>query len=152
VSPEASLSITSLDDFIERGARDRLAEALRPGIEGAHAALETFYYAHNTASRDLYRRMGIAGSAAHLLDRTVRIHVELTNIARYATPALVIFAGIERGSYEHEGIETPLEARTTRVFGFIEGQGWRQVHHHGSIDDPAALAAYQSTMRSPRHD
>ena len=152
MSSEAALSITSLGDFSERGARDRLADAAHPGIEGAHAALETFYYAHNTASRDLYRRMGIAGSTAHLLDRTVCIHVELTNIARYATPALVMFAGVERGSYEYEGIETPLEVRTTRAFGFIEGYGWRQVHHHGSIDDPAAQAAYQRAMRSPRHD
>jgi hypothetical protein len=101
---------------------------------------------------NLYRRMGIAGSEAHLLDRTVRIRVELTNIVRYAAPALVIFVGIERGSYEHEGIETPLTGRTTRAFGFIEGQGWRQVHHHGSIDDPAALAAYQRAMRSPRRN
>jgi hypothetical protein len=25
---------------------------------------------------------------------------------------------------------------------------WRQCHHHGSIDDPDALAAYQSTLGS----
>ena len=152
MSSETALSIASLDDFSERGARDRFVDMAQPGIDGAHAALETFYHALNTASRDLFRRMGIAGSHAHLVDRTVRFRVELTRIARYATPTLVIFVGIEHGSYWHNGTETPLDARTTRAFGFIEGQGWRQVHHHGSIDDPAALTAYQSAMRSPRRE
>jgi len=44
---------TVLGDTVERGARDRLDEAVRPGVDGAHAALETFYYAFNTRSLDL---------------------------------------------------------------------------------------------------
>jgi hypothetical protein len=35
-----------------------------------------------------------------------------------------VFAGRETGSYGH----------------------WRQYHHHGSIDDPGALRAYQQAV------
>jgi hypothetical protein len=36
--------------------------------------------------------------------------------------------------------------RTTRIFRFRNGR-WRQVHHHGSIDDAQLLAAYQAATR-----
>jgi hypothetical protein len=39
-----------------------------------------------------------------------------------------------------------LAIRTTRVFRRVEG-AWRQVHHHGSMDDPALLRAYQDLVR-----
>jgi phage gp16-like protein len=42
----------------------------------------------------------------------------------------------------------PLSIRTSRVFAFQPNHGWRQMHHHGSIDDPAALAAYQDAVRA----
>ncbi len=68
--------------------------------------------------------MGIAGNEVHLLDRTVRIQVELTDVARYAAPKLVVFWDTERGSYEREGVVAPLVTRTTRVFAFIDDLGW----------------------------
>jgi len=40
-----------------------------------------------------------------------------------------------------------LEIRTTRYFRYEQGH-WRQYHHHGSIDDQAALAAYQHAVTS----
>lgn len=54
--------------------------------------------------------------------------------------------GRERG--EFGAGETPLKMaiRTTRVFRLVDG-AWRQVHHHGSIDDPDLLAAYQRAVR-----
>jgi len=39
-----------------------------------------------------------------------------------------------------------MKIRTTRVFRY-DGERWRQTHHHGSIDDPQLLAAYQSLVR-----
>lgn len=39
--------------------------------------------------------------------------------------------------------------RTSRVFRRISGE-WRQVHHHGSVDDAELLAAYQQAVRSNR--
>ncbi|MDQ2802483.1 MAG: nuclear transport factor 2 family protein, partial [Pseudomonadota bacterium] len=38
-----------------------------------------------------------------------------------------------------------LAIRTTRLFRRAGGR-WRQVHHHGSIDDPALLVAYRTAV------
>src|SRR5581483_2146497 len=45
------------------------------------------------------------------------------------------------------GAALPLAIRTSRVFRKIDGR-WRQVHHHGSMDDPKLLARYQALVRS----
>lgn len=54
--------------------------------------------------------------------------------------------GRERGSVSARGTELQMKIRTTRVFRF-DGQRWRQVHHHGSIEDPKLLADYQNSVR-----
>jgi ketosteroid isomerase-like protein len=54
--------------------------------------------------------------------------------------------GRERGHVSKQGTELDMKIRTTRVFRF-SGDRWRQVHHHGSIDDPQLLAAYQASVR-----
>jgi len=40
-----------------------------------------------------------------------------------------------------------LNVRTTRIFQLINGR-WRQMHHHGSIEDAKLLADYQNAVRS----
>lgn len=55
-------------------------------------------------------------------------------------------AGRERGSFTKDTLTLPLAIRTSRVFRRQEGR-WRQVHHHGSIEDPQLLAAYQAAVR-----
>jgi ketosteroid isomerase-like protein len=55
--------------------------------------------------------------------------------------------GRERGEYRTRDRVLKMATRTTRIFRRIEGE-WRQVHHHGSIDDAELLAAYQEAVRS----
>ncbi len=55
--------------------------------------------------------------------------------------------GRERGEYRAGEVLLNMAIRTSRVFRRIDG-AWRQVHHHGSIDDPELLAAYQKAVRS----
>jgi ketosteroid isomerase-like protein len=55
--------------------------------------------------------------------------------------------GRERGTYVDGGVEKDLNVRTTRVFQLIDGR-WRQMHHHGSIEDAKLLADYQNAVRS----
>jgi ketosteroid isomerase-like protein len=55
--------------------------------------------------------------------------------------------GRERGTYGDGGTEKDLNVRTTRVFQLINGR-WRQIHHHGSIEDAKLLAEYQNAVRS----
>ncbi len=54
--------------------------------------------------------------------------------------------GRERGTLRKAGMSLDLRIRTSRVFSRGSG-GWRQVHHHGSIDDPDLLARYQAAVR-----
>ncbi|HEX9374142.1 MAG TPA: nuclear transport factor 2 family protein [Roseiflexaceae bacterium] len=54
--------------------------------------------------------------------------------------------GRERGEYRSGGAVLSMAIRTSRVFRLIAGQ-WRQVHHHGSIDDAALLGRYQRAVR-----
>ena len=59
--------------------------------------------------------------------------------------------GRERGKL-HIGDEVlRLAIRTTRVYRRIERR-WRQVHHHGSMDDPGMLAQYQEAVGASRRD
>src|SRR5579872_978493 len=48
---------TALNGVIVRGEQNLLADTTMPGIAGARAALETFYYAFNTRSPNLYRQI-----------------------------------------------------------------------------------------------
>jgi ketosteroid isomerase-like protein len=56
--------------------------------------------------------------------------------------------GRERGTYFDGAAVKDLNVRTTRIFQLINGR-WRQIHHHGSIEDAKLLGDYQSVVRSP---
>ncbi len=54
--------------------------------------------------------------------------------------------GRERGHLGRGDERLDLAIRTTRIFRRI-GDCWRQIHHHGSIEDPKMLASYLSAIR-----
>ncbi|MGZ3679524.1 MAG: YybH family protein, partial [Ktedonobacterales bacterium] len=164
---------TVLDGVIVRGDHNMLADTAAPGIEGARAALETFYYAFNTRSVDLYQRIWaddplvqlgspvggiVRGSAriAALSERmlsgsSVRVQTVLEDIVAYETPELVVFTERERGTYtrdsEHDAM-SELSGSSICIFRFIAEQGgWRLVYHHVSLDDSDQLARYQRAVR-----
>jgi hypothetical protein len=65
-------------------------------------------------------------------------------LQRYAE--IFVAIGRERGYIEAEdGRRLDLAIRTTRVFHW-DGNDWRQIHHHGSIDDPEMLSRYQRAV------
>ncbi|MDQ6825702.1 MAG: nuclear transport factor 2 family protein [Candidatus Eremiobacteraeota bacterium] len=73
-----------------------------------------------------------------------RAWVEFYDIVEFRTDACVVLAGRERGEVVTRSGSVPLDIRTTRVFVYSsEAGGWRQIHHHGSIDDLALLDAYR---------
>ncbi len=59
---------------------------------------------------------------------------------------LFYVVGRERGEFDVRGQQLQLAIRTTRLFRRVEDGQWRQIHHHGSIDDPRMLAAYQQAV------
>jgi hypothetical protein len=77
----------------------------------------------------------------------VRLEVTFADIVEYAGQDHAVFAGRETGKYtDPAGAASPLVIRTSRYFRYHEGC-WHQYHHHGSIDDPEMLAAYQRAIR-----
>jgi ketosteroid isomerase-like protein len=57
--------------------------------------------------------------------------------------------GRERGRITKADETLDLAIRTTRLFRW-DGGRWRQIHHHGSIDDPQMLASYLAAVRPVR--
>ncbi|HBB40200.1 MAG: DUF4440 domain-containing protein [Nitrospirae bacterium CG18_big_fil_WC_8_21_14_2_50_70_55] len=152
-----------------RAALDLRDEARAPALEGARAALESFYFAFNQRSLAALEGVwapgplsalanplggivrGIAEIRAlyqRIFDGPARVWVEFYDVVEYVGEESVVFAGRERGEFTRAALTLPLAIRTTRVFQYFGDQlGWRQVHHHGSIDDPATLGRYQAAVR-----
>jgi len=151
------------------GSRDRLALAGTPTADGARAALESFYYALNHRDPDVLAQVwsnhplvqlnnplgGILrghDTVCAVYDRIfrgpLRLRITFSDIVEYLHTTHAVFAGRELGAYTtRDGHDVPLEIRTTRYFRYTDDHRWRQFHHHGSIDDPQALRAYQDAAR-----
>ena len=74
-----------------------------------------------------------------------RVYVEFYDYTMHETGEMFYAVGRERGAFRVGDIVIPLAIRTTRIFKMIDGR-WRQVHHHGSIEDPELLARYQAAV------
>lgn len=81
-----------------------------------------------------------------IFDSDARVSVEFYDYTLHESAELGYAVGRERGSLTRGGKELRLAIRTTRVFRREDGV-WRQVHHHGSMDDAERLARYQSMVR-----
>ncbi|BCJ34156.1 hypothetical protein Athai_16590 [Actinocatenispora thailandica] len=148
--------------------RNRLAGSADPGRAGAFAALESFYHALNHADLELLAavwlddplvqldnplggvrrgRQPIIDLYARVFAGPARLQVRFEDITVYhLAPDAITFAGREHGSYG----DLELAIRTTRFFAYRPASGgWRQVHHHGSIDDPDQLRRYQQAVAGP---
>lgn len=143
-----------------------------PGTDGLtpFGALVEFYRAFNTRDRALMRTNwqasdriamdnpvgGIArgwGEIGPLYERLFRspmnVHVEFFDYTLTETPDIAYAVGRERGSFVADGVAVPVAIRTSRVFERCDGR-WRQVHHHGSIEDADLLRRYQQAAAVQR--
>ena len=77
------------------------------------------------------------------------VHVEFWDYTIHRVGDVFWAVGRERGTYHDGDTVKDLNIRTTRVFRLYDGR-WRQVHHHGSIEDAKLLADYQNAVRSPK--
>ena len=53
------------------------------------------------------------------------------------------------GKEDQGEVEIKLAIRTSRIYKRVDN-GWKQVHHHGSIEDPQLLEQYQSAVLGKR--
>lgn len=74
-----------------------------------------------------------------------KVYVEYFDYTIHETTEMFYVVGRERGYFRLGSDEITLAIRTSRIFQKIDGQ-WRQVHHHGSIEDPQLLGRYQSVV------
>jgi ketosteroid isomerase-like protein len=147
---------------------NRLAGAADQSARGARAALESFYYGWHHRDADVLRAVwsddplaqldnpvggilrggdAIAGLYQKALASPADLRVTFGDVVAYLGKGDAVFAGRETGSFTTpDGTTVPVEIRTTRYFRYADGR-WRQYHHHGSIDDPGALRAYQQAIR-----
>lgn len=75
------------------------------------------------------------------------VHVEFWDYTIDRAGDVFWAVGRERGTYRDGDAVKNLNIRTTRVFQLINGR-WRQMHHHGSIEDAKLLEDYQNAVRS----
>jgi ketosteroid isomerase-like protein len=140
------------------------------GAESAEAdtpqgALSEFYRAFNQRDLDLMRRnwhpeecvmdnpLGgirrgwgeIEPLYVRLFTGAARVYVEFFDYSLHAGANLFVAAGRERGRFEQGDTHIDLAIRTSRVFRLEEGR-WRQIHHHGSIEEPELLARYRAAV------
>jgi hypothetical protein len=76
------------------------------------------------------------------------VWVELADIVEYQSETMVVFAGRETGEFIKGDTTVALSIRTSRIVQWLGADiGWKQTHHHGSIDDATLLAEYRRTVR-----
>ena len=75
------------------------------------------------------------------------VHVEFWDYTIHRAGNVFWAVGRERGTYRDGETVKNLNIRTSRIFQLVDGR-WRQMHHHGSVEDAKLLDDYQSAVRS----
>jgi ketosteroid isomerase-like protein len=75
------------------------------------------------------------------------VHVEFWDYTIHRAGDVFWAVGRERGMYHDGEAVKNLNIRTTRIFQLVDGR-WRQMHHHGSVEEAKLLDDYQSAVRS----
>ena len=96
---------------------------------------------------DISRGWGEIGALyERLFNGPARVYVEFYDYSLVVSETMFCAIGRERGALSIGNTRLELAIRTSRVYQRIEAN-WRQVHHHGSIDKPELLGAYQAAVR-----
>ena len=132
-----------------------------------HSALSQFYHAFNTRDIELMELNWDASDEVamdnplggikrgwpeiravyqRIFSSEARVQVEFYDYTLQSYGDVFIAVGRERGKLFRDGSTLELAIRTSRIFRWTDRR-WRQVHHHGSIDDPQLLARYQQAVR-----
>jgi ketosteroid isomerase-like protein len=134
-------------------------------------ALAQFYLALNTRDIEMMRRnwadsaetamdnpLGdikrgwdeIRTTYEKLFDSKGTYRFEFYDYTLHEVGDLFYVVGRERGELDLSARPMKLAIRTSRLFRRDTDTRWRQVHHHGSIDDPQMLATYQEAVLGQR--
>jgi len=87
----------------------------------------------------------IKGVYEKIFSGQATVYVEFYDYSIYATDSMFLAAGRETGTLTTVNQRIELAIRTTRIY-VMHHSLWRQVHHHGSIENPELLKLYQTTV------
>lgn len=87
----------------------------------------------------------IRGVYERIFNGSAHVYVEYHDFTITQTAEMFCAVGRERGWFRKEGTEVSLAIRTSRIYLRRNGH-WKQMHHHGSIDNPALLERYQKAV------
>jgi hypothetical protein len=87
----------------------------------------------------------ISSVYAKLFDGPAEVYVEYYDYTIHTHGEIFYTVGREKGFFQTGGERIDLLIRTSRIFRKFS-HGWRQTHHHGSIEDAKLLADYQSAV------
>jgi len=88
----------------------------------------------------------ISNGYERIFNGKTRVYVEFYDYTIHKTSNMFFATGRERGYFRRDDEIINLAIRTTRVFKKVDGI-WKQIHHHGSIDDPELLEKYQKAVQ-----
>ncbi len=74
-----------------------------------------------------------------------KVYVEYYDYSIHHSGEMFCAVGRERGFFQLGQNKIDLAIRTSRIYRMDCGR-WYQIHHHGSIDNPKLLAAYQEAV------
>lgn len=129
-------------------------------------ALNQFYRAFNTSDLQLMKNNWVNGDEASLANPLgglrrgwqdieplyvslfagkAEVYVEYFDFIVHERGEIFQAVGRERGYFRRDCDEIELAIRTSRTYQKVK-EGWRQLHHHGSIEDPDLLQRYQQAV------
>lgn len=76
---------------------------------------------------------------------SVTVYIEFYDYSIHATENMFLAAGRERGALYLNNEKVELAIRTSRIYTLYENK-WKQIHHHGSMDNPELLSKYQTIL------
>ncbi len=80
-----------------------------------------------------------------------KVYVEYYDYSIHLSDTMFCAVGRERGYFQLGVQKIDLAIRTSRTYRIDCGR-WHQIHHHGSIDNPKLLAAYQEAVMGNQID
>ena len=82
---------------------------------------------------------------SNIFNGNARVYVEYYDYSIHHSGVMFCAVGRERGFFKLGEQKIDLAIRTSRTYRMDCGR-WHQIHHHGSIDNPKLLAAYQEAV------
>ena len=89
----------------------------------------------------------IEGVYQRIFDGKAKVYVEFYDYSILEGDGFFQAIGKERGHADVDHEHLNLDIRTSRLF-LLQGNRYKQIHHHGSIENPQLLNQYQTSIKN----